>query len=226
MSTIWYWSLWWVSALAAGRLFSIRFSSFLCQRSGRTVLLGWNEASFCLFWMVLQDFAMESGPWQNSDFQNLKFRISELEFQTVVKTIFVLSPLGWLFLAGCLMQPTELTYLHGLKRLFSLLASPSWMTHLRSSCWQRRCFWSCRWHCQHLNEVWCQGKHMKNVGNNTVNCMWILKNGDVSVDERCCAFFIMTRKSIFPSFPFPSVPALAIKISLWPTINWADESKG
>lgn len=64
---------------------------------------------------------------------------------------------------------------------------------------------------------------MKNVGNNTVNCMCILKNNDVSVDERCCAFFITTRKSIFPTFSLPSVPALTLKISLWPTINWADE---
>lgn len=142
----------------------------------------------------------------------------------VVKAIFLLSPFGWLFLARCLMQLTELTYLHGLKRLFSLPASPSWMIHLRSSCWQRRCFWSCRWHCQHLNEIQCQGKHMKNVGNNTVNCVWILKNSDVSVDERCCAFFIMKRKSIFPTFLLPSVPALALKISLWPTINLAHES--
>lgn len=193
MSTIWYWYLWRGSARVAGRLFSIRFFRFLCQRLGSGI--AWVEwGIFCLFWMMMQDFAMESGPWQILEFHNFKFRISRLEFQTVVKTIFLLSPLGWLFLVRCLMQLTELTYLHGLKRLLSLLANPSWMTHLRSSCWQRRCFWNCRWHCQHLNEIWCQGKHMKNVGNNTVNCMWILKNSDVSVDERC-VFFIMTRKS-------------------------------
>lgn len=189
-------------------------------RESRIAWLEWGI--FFLFWMMMQDFAMESGPWQILEFRNFKFRISRLEFQTVVKTIFLLSPLGWLFLVRCLMQLAELTYLHGLKRLFSLLASPSWMTHLRSSCWQRRCFGNCRWHCQHLNEIWCQGKHMKNVGNNTVNCMWILKNSDVSVGERC-AFFIMMRKSIFTTFPLLSAPALTLKISLGPAINLSDE---
>lgn len=65
-------------------------------------------------------------------------------------------------------------------------------------------------------------RSMKNVGNNTVNCMRILKNCDVSVDE-ICAFFVMMRKSIFPTFLLPSVPALALEIFLWPTINWIDE---
>ena len=155
----------------------------------RESCIAWAEWSvFCLFWMMMQDFAVESGPWQILEFQNLKFTISRLEFQTVVKTIFLLMSLGWLFLARCLMQLTELTYLHGLKRLFSLLASPSWMTHLRSSCWQRRCFWSCRWHCQHLNEIQCQGKHMKNVGNNTVNCMRFLKKWCVCRWKMLCIF--------------------------------------
>lgn len=199
----------WVSALATGRLFSIKFSKYLYQRLGTPVLLC---GMMCLlFVLMVQDFAMECGPWYILEFWNLKFKISRLEFQTVVKAIFLPSSLDWLFLARCLVQLIELTYLHRLKRLFCLLASPSWMTHLRSNYWQRRCFWSCRWHCQHLNEIWCQGKHMKNVGNNIVNSMWILKNSDVSVDGRC-AFFIM-KKSIFLTLPLLSVPALALKIS-------------
>lgn len=156
---------------------------------------------------MVPDFAMECELWHILEYcQNVKVRISNCGKGNFFP-LFTWLPVS----CKVLIQLFELTYLHRLKRLFSLLASPGWLTHLRSNCWQRRCFWSCRWHCQHLNEIWCQGKHMKNLGNNIVNCMWILKNSDVSVDGRC-VFFIL-KNSIFLTLPLPSVIALALKIS-------------
>lgn len=41
----------------------------------------------------MRDFAMECGLWHILEFWNLKFKISRLEFQTVVKAIFLPSSL-------------------------------------------------------------------------------------------------------------------------------------
>ena len=128
MSTIWCSYLLWVPALVAGRPLYVRFTGFLCQRLRRAVL-PWVEWDVCpLFRIPMQESAVESGLCQNLEFQKLKFWISGVEFQTVEDSLS--SPVTWLTHPCKVFNAAhQVTYLHELKRLFSLLASPSWMTH-------------------------------------------------------------------------------------------------